>query len=620
VDQYGYDAVGNRLWFKQGSTNSSYAYGSYNRLSSIGPTTYSYDNNGSLKTQSSGSNTYNFYYDVENRLTKITQGSSNLGVYAYSPQGPRVKKVEGGISTIYVNHGSSVLYEKQVSGGNIVNDYIFAGSVLVAKVSGGSTFYFHQDQLGSTRLVDSSTTSFFTNYQPFGPQYGASGTDPIYKFIGRGQDVATGLYYLGSRYYDSSIGRFTSRDDGTNRLNDPQSSNSYTYARNNPETLSPADREVHAARLAGQFINSNRQAIAGSSAINSIETSAGNAWPSLQPYVDSPIFLSLVPPALLTLAVAFNSQNQARLVSQNGPLLLFMLGVSNPRTPVKHTFSNQDPLYSLLVIMLLTGLLGPGYLVTEAGFDKMRRRARKIATWRQKIPAMHRPIALEVQRRRNWYSRLAPIYDLITPLGFFHQETLLRRRAFNLLSPRKYGIILDLACGTGRSFPFLSEAATPEGVVIGIDFSKAMLTKAKARLRKMKRNNIQLICADVTHLPINQTPEIAISCLAMAVISNYERAVEEVARVLRPGGIFLVYDVSRSNRPTGFRALNISARLALADDSRQPLAKLGTSFRTKVYERHVLDYVYLWVGQRNDTNNSKFPPLNHLSGDCGEFN
>ncbi len=42
--QYGYDAAGNRLWMKQGAANTTYTYGSFNRLLSAGPVNYAYDN------------------------------------------------------------------------------------------------------------------------------------------------------------------------------------------------------------------------------------------------------------------------------------------------------------------------------------------------------------------------------------------------------------------------------------------------------------------------------------------------------------------------------------------------------------------------------------------------
>jgi len=51
--------------------------------------------------------------------------------------------------------------------------YLYAGSMLIATVSGSTTSYFHEDHLGDTRLVtqkqgNSATVVFATNYEPFG--------------------------------------------------------------------------------------------------------------------------------------------------------------------------------------------------------------------------------------------------------------------------------------------------------------------------------------------------------------------------------------------------------------------------------------------------------------------
>src|SRR5439155_15699843 len=119
-----------------------------------------------------------------------------------------------------------------------VNDYVFSGGLIITKLNGSNIFYFHQDLLGSTRLVTTgSTTNFSTNYQPFGQQYGASGTDPGYKYTSKPQDATTGLYYLGARYYDDVVGRFLSREPEQSKPGQVNDLSQYGYAQNNPETL-----------------------------------------------------------------------------------------------------------------------------------------------------------------------------------------------------------------------------------------------------------------------------------------------------------------------------------------------------------------------------------------------
>ncbi len=61
---------------------------------------------------------------------------------------------------------------------------------------GTTLYYFHQDALGSTRLVSTATvtTQSSTNYEPYGPLYGSTGSE-TFKFTGKLQVSSTGVYF-----------------------------------------------------------------------------------------------------------------------------------------------------------------------------------------------------------------------------------------------------------------------------------------------------------------------------------------------------------------------------------------------------------------------------------------
>jgi len=94
----------------------------------------------------------------------------------------------------------------------------------------------HQDALGSVRGLSDGNGhwTYFTQYKPFGQEYGTQGTDPKLKFTGQWRDTATGLYYLFRRFYDPEVGRFLSQDRILGHLTVSQSLNRYVYAVNNP--------------------------------------------------------------------------------------------------------------------------------------------------------------------------------------------------------------------------------------------------------------------------------------------------------------------------------------------------------------------------------------------------
>jgi len=239
---YQYDSLGNRLWQKVNGSLTSYSYNSNNnelRSSSSSTTSsvYSYDPNGNLLTKNvtMGSTVHWVYmWDAAGHLVKVSNDNGVQGAYGYDANGRLVGSKEGTTTTFYAYLGTETLYQSIV--GSSSTDYIFAGGIRIAKVVGSTVSYYHADTLGSTRLVTSSSGSvvFADSYQPYGQDNGTPTGSETYKFIGKPWSGAIGLYYDYQRWYDSSIGRFISQDDGTGSALDPQSQNAYTYGLNNP--------------------------------------------------------------------------------------------------------------------------------------------------------------------------------------------------------------------------------------------------------------------------------------------------------------------------------------------------------------------------------------------------
>ena len=102
--------------------------------------------------------------------------------------------------------------------------------------------YYHSDPIGSSvALTDTAqvvTDSYA--YDPFGTLANSSGTTSNpFKYVGRYgvMDEGNSLSYIRARYYESSLGRFVSKDPLTGRDSDGQSLNRYVYALNSPAVL-----------------------------------------------------------------------------------------------------------------------------------------------------------------------------------------------------------------------------------------------------------------------------------------------------------------------------------------------------------------------------------------------
>jgi trans-aconitate 2-methyltransferase len=91
--------------------------------------------------------------------------------------------------------------------------------------------------------------------------------------------------------------------------------------------------------------------------------------------------------------------------------------------------------------------------------------------------------------------------------------------------------VLDAGCGTGRVTAHLA-ARLPEGRVIAVDESEAMLREARRRLG----NNVELRRADLTALSVERPVDAIFSTATFHWVADHDRLFASLARALRPGG------------------------------------------------------------------------------------
>jgi RHS repeat-associated protein len=97
----------------------------------------------------------------------------------------------------------------------------------------GTVLYYHEDQLGSVRVLtdQSGAVQASYSYDSYGNATSATGTtvNP-YRYAGQVQDAESGLYYLRARYYDPATAQFISSDPIVSLTRQP-----YVYAENSPQ-------------------------------------------------------------------------------------------------------------------------------------------------------------------------------------------------------------------------------------------------------------------------------------------------------------------------------------------------------------------------------------------------
>ncbi|MBN2007556.1 MAG: hypothetical protein JXA21_29695 [Anaerolineae bacterium] len=180
--------------------------------------TYDYDLNGNqIGREIIGVSTSDRHYDVENRMTVVTETANSLTEvtrFFYDGDGVRIAQATDAGVTFYVGD----LYEEfHVAGTSVVTatKYYYLGSRRVAMRTGSAVFYLHGDHLGSTSLTTDQSGAVVSKqrYYPFGEVFDPEGRSPTdFGFTGQRLDDSTGLMYYRARYYDAALGRFVQAD------------------------------------------------------------------------------------------------------------------------------------------------------------------------------------------------------------------------------------------------------------------------------------------------------------------------------------------------------------------------------------------------------------------------
>ena len=108
----------------------------------------------------------------------------------------------------------------------------------------------------------------------------------------------------------------------------------------------------------------------------------------------------------------------------------------------------------------------------------------------------------------------------------------------------KGDVVVDLGSGAGNDC-FIARAETGEtGKVIGVDFTEAMIAKARLNADKLGFNNVEFRLGDIENLPIGgNSADVVISNCVLNLVPNKQKAFSEMYRILKIGGHFSISDI-----------------------------------------------------------------------------
>ncbi|SHK87198.1 Methyltransferase domain-containing protein [Desulfatibacillum alkenivorans DSM 16219] len=188
---------------------------------------------------------------------------------------------------------------------------------------------------------------------------------------------------------------------------------------------------------------------------------------------------------------------------------------------------------------------------------------------------MESPAIVNIYESRLWRKSIAAA--MILGISF-NKEAKLISGAANIADADS---VLDLACGPGiytRAFA----RTMGKGRVVGLDLSAPMLRWGASRAKKQGLDNVVYVRASALDLPFEEESFEAVNCCgALHLFPDPDKALEEISRVLAPGGCFTVAAVRRGHgllgavrekytRSMGFRGFT-------SDELSQTLERKGFS-------------------------------------------
>ena len=151
---------------------------------------------------------------------------------------------------------------------------------------------------------------------------------------------------------------------------------------------------------------------------------------------------------------------------------------------------------------------------------------------------------------RTMFDRIAGVYDLMNTAmtaGMHHRW---RERAADRAELGPGDAALDLCCGTGDLAFELARRVGPDGVVVGCDFSDAMLELARRKATGRGASQARFEWADALDLPYDEASFDAVTVgFGVRNLVDVERGLGEMVRVLRPGGRAVILEITQPRRP-----------------------------------------------------------------------
>jgi ubiquinone/menaquinone biosynthesis C-methylase UbiE len=159
------------------------------------------------------------------------------------------------------------------------------------------------------------------------------------------------------------------------------------------------------------------------------------------------------------------------------------------------------------------------------------------------------------------YRKKAKHYDITSqlyPVPGYPQRAH-RLRAVQALGLRPGDSVVDIACGTGLNFSLIEQVIGPDGRIVGVDLTDAMLAQAQRRIEINGWSNISLVQADAAEFDFPTEVDAILSTYALTQVPECADVVAHGAAALSGGGRWVVLDLKvPDNAPRWLAQLGIA--------------------------------------------------------------